>query len=259
MARVSKVLAFVCIPLLTSALSAQVVTGSVRDLGSGDPLYGAVVTLVASDTTVVRSGTSDSLGTYRINAPGGRAYRLRVTRVGFAPFEIAKLDLIRDSIVSRDVFLKPQPAMLPSVDISEKPIVTTTAANPHKFDLFLERRARGFGFFLTHDEIKSKNVYKLQQLLQSVPGIKVRQDRLRWLLQSQHCPGKGIPGAGDDPSRRPIIFIDGHLTKGIEQLDLVDASQIEGLEVYQGGAELPAEAIGQACFAIFIWLRTIGP
>jgi hypothetical protein len=221
-------------------------------------VYGALVSLRGGDTIAVRSVQTDSLGAYRISAAQG-AYNIRITRVGYAPYELGDVILTRDSILNRNIFLKSEPTRLAVVDISEKPIVTATAANPHKFDLFLERRSRGFGFFLTHDEIKTKNVYKVQQLLQSIPGIKVRQDRLAWKLQSQHCSGRGIPGAGDDESRRPIIFVDGHLTKGMEQLDLIDPSQIEGLEVFQGAGELPAEAIGQACFAIFIWLRTIGP
>jgi len=229
----------------------------VRDLGSGNPIYGAAVSLVGRDTSFAKAAQTDSLGAYRISAAAG-AYRVRITRIGYAPFETANVILQTDSIISRDVFLKPEPASLPSVDITEKPVVAATPANPHKFDLFLERRSRGFGFFLTHDEIRAKSVYKVQQLLQSISGIKVRQDRLAWKLQSQHCSGKGIPGTGDDESRRPLIFIDGHLTKGVEELDLIDPSQIEGLEVYQGAGELPAEAIGQACFAIFIWLRTIG-
>jgi hypothetical protein len=222
---------------------------------SGDPLYGATVSLLASNTNPIKVARTDSSGAYRIIAPSAGPYSILISRIGFAPFETGKVDLLQDSIISRDVFLKPQSVRLAPVEINEKPIVTVTAANPHKFDLFLERRARGFGFFLTHDQIKAKNNFKLQQLLQSVPGIKVRQVGTRWVLQSQHCPG--MPGS-DDPARRPIVFVDGHATSGQEQLDLINSSQIEGLEVYQGGSELPAEAIGRACFAIFIWLRTSG-
>jgi len=250
--------ALLVLPLLSSTLSAQTITGNVRDLGSGDALDGATVSLLGRDTLPARAVQTDSLGAYRISAAAG-TYRIRVTRIGYIPLETANVIFLNDSMITRDVFLKQQPARLATVDISEKPLVTATAANPHKFDLFLERRSRGFGFFLTHDEIKAKNVYKMQQLLQSIPGIKVRQDRLAWKLQSQHCPGKGMPGAGDDEARRPLVFIDGQLSKGMELLDGIDTSQIEGLEVYQGAGELPAEAIGQACFAIFIWLRTIGP
>jgi hypothetical protein len=241
------------------ALVGQTVTGSVRDLAEGNPVFGVTVSLIKGDTTSVKLAMTDSLGFYRIAAPGAGPYKLHLSRIGFAPTQTATLMLVQDSTINRDVFLKQISQTLAPVDISEKPIVTATAANPHKFDLFLQRRARGFGFFLTHDQIKTKINFKLQQLLQSIPGIKVRQIGTTFVLQSQHCPGKGIPGAGNDPARKPIIFVDGHLTAGQEQLDLINSSQIEGLEVYQGASEMPSEAIGQACFAIFIWLRTIGP
>ena len=250
------VLVLFLLSTVAQVTGAQTVTGSVRDLGTGDPVFGAMVSLLGSDATAALSVQTDSLGSYRLSAATG-TYRVRVSRIGYAPSESGEFSLTSDSVTNRDIFLKAVPAELASVDVSAKPVVTATLANPHKFDLFLERRSRGFGFFLTHDEIKAKNIHKLQQLLQSVPGIKVRQIRSTWVLQSQHCSGKSIPGMGGDETIRPVVFVDGHFTKGQEQLDLIDASEVEGIEVYQGGGELPAEAIGQACFAVFIWLRTI--
>lgn len=247
------------VTVIATHASAQEITGSVHDLRSGEPLSGVVVSLL-SDAKAAISARTDSTGIYRIVAPVVGSYRLRVSRVGFAPIETRALKLTRDSSLTRYILLKPQSTTtLPTVAISGKPVVRTTSANAHKFDEFLQRRARGVDFFLTHDEIAAKNTFKLQQLLQSIPGIKVRQIGSSWHLQSQHCSGKKIPGAGEDESRLPIVFIDGHFTRGTEELESINTSQIEGLEVYQGGSQLPAEALGKAWFAIFVWLRTSGP
>jgi hypothetical protein len=257
--RLSLVVSSLVLLVAATQLNAQQLTGSVRDLASGQPVRGALVALITSDAATVRSVQTDSVGLYRITAPSAAAYDVRFSRIGFTPVEIAHLVFRLDSTLNRDVFLKPLSVKLAAVSISENPIVRTTLANPHKFDLFLERRARGVGFFMTHDQIEGTNTLQLQQLLQSVPGIKVRQIGTTWQLQSQHCSGRHIPGTQpDDQSRLPVVFIDGHFTKGIEQLELINPSQIEGLEVYQGGSQLPPEALGKACFAIFVWLRTIG-
>jgi hypothetical protein len=41
----------------------------------------------------------------------------------------------------------------------------------------------------------------------------------------------------------------------MEMLREIPPQEIEAIEVYQGAGEMPAEAKGDACFAIFIWLR----
>jgi hypothetical protein len=58
------------------------------------------------------------------------------------------------------------------------------------------------------------------------------------------------------PERYPILFVDNVRVKGLSYLSELNPSQIEAIEIYQGPSELPAEAKGMACAAIFIWLRS---
>lgn len=59
----------------------------------------------------------------------------------------------------------------------------------------------------------------------------------------------------DDDPTFPILFVDGMRVRGLSFLNSISPAQIEGIEVYQGAAQLPAEAKGNACAAIFIWLK----
>lgn len=149
---------------------------------------------------------------------------------------------------------------LTTVTVKAKPDVEKTLANPTKFDLFLERKKIGGGFFLTHDQIVARNASNAQQLLQGVPGIKVRRIGRDWLMQSQRCSGGHLPGMSSPEMLDTLtqLFIDGNRVSAIDALDDIQPSEIEALEVYQGAAQLPAEARGRGCFAIFIWIRTIG-
>jgi len=143
------------------------------------------------------------------------------------------------------------------VTVKAKADVERTPANPHKFDLFLQRKAQGVGFFMTHEQIIARNSNHMQGLLQGLPGIKVRQVGTEWKLQSQRCGGGTLPGMRDN-ALDPLVFVDGQRITDLDILDDIRPGEIEALEVYHGASQLPAEARGRGCFAIFIWMRTVG-
>jgi hypothetical protein len=58
-----------------------------------------------------------------------------------------------------------------------------------------------------------------------------------------------------DSPVHPILFIDGFRVRGLGTLSALNPSDIEAIEVYQGAAQLPAEAKGNACAAIFVWVK----
>jgi hypothetical protein len=89
--------------------------------------------------------------------------------------------------------------------------------------------------------------------LQGIPGLLVRQNGADWLIESQHCASDPFSNL---PPQPPLIFVDGFLARdGAARLDAIKPQEVEAIEVYQGAAQLPAEARGNGCAAIFIWLR----
>ena len=147
-----------------------------------------------------------------------------------------------------------------TVTIEAKPIVKSAGPNRGKYDEFLRRRSLGIGTFLTRDQIEAKPAAQTYQLFQNIPGLKISQHGTQWFIRSQRCPARlptsgAMPDLDADNVNFPILFIDGFRVRGLGTLSTLNPSSIEAIEVYQGAAQLPAEAKGNACAAIFIWLK----
>jgi hypothetical protein len=72
---------------ITRALAAQVVTGTVSDGTTGQPIPGAVMTVLDTTRKVLAQDITNERGQFRV-AYSGRAQSLRVTRIGFLPREL---------------------------------------------------------------------------------------------------------------------------------------------------------------------------
>ncbi len=145
---------------------------------------------------------------------------------------------------------------LATVDVVAEREFNAPAGSRRKYDEFLRRRAVGLGTFLTRGDLDSRPRHQMQEVFNGIPGLKVRHNGAQWTLQSQRCSGKSIPGLDPvEDKRNPMFFVDGVRLRDISALSYITPSQVEAVEVYQGPAQLPAEARGDACFAIFIWLR----
>ena len=141
-------------------------------------------------------------------------------------------------------------------------------SHPPKYDLFLERKAQGNGYFMTRTQIESHVTNRIESLFSNIPGIKVRQSGTAYTIQSQRCGGSTVrsstirigksnaPGDASEDNLGPLVYVDGQLLGGTSDLAMFRAEDIEAIEVYQGATQVPAEARGRACFAIFLWTRS---
>ena len=203
---------------------------------------------------------------FHLTAPSAGRYRLTFSRAGIARFESSAQELREGSDLTFDAVLTTSITTLASVEVIAESPVNRPPGNPHKYDEFLRRRKLGLGTFLTRAELESRPRHQLQDVFNGVPGIKVRHNGAQWTLQSQRCSGKHIPGldagalaggsVGPDKKLTPMLFIDGARVFDVYALSDISPAQVEAVEVYQGASQLPAEAKGDACFAIFIWLKS---
>ncbi len=109
---------------------------------------------------------------------------------------------------------------------------------------FYRRRQRGSGRFFTREEIDKAG--SLIAIFSTVPGVRARTAMFGGLgLQFARCKG-GIQGG------RVMYFTDGVPSMAGMELPPED---IAAIEVYRGVTELPPEAVGNACAAVFIWTR----
>jgi hypothetical protein len=246
-----------------SASAGQIISGTVREKSSQAGVGDAVVILFDADKKLRSAVRSTPQGTYAITAPSPGLYSLSVQKSGLTTINTEIFRLVGTSSIVRDFEAMISPPTLATMTVTGKPVVNSAGPNSHKYDQFLLRRNLGIGTFLTREQIEAKPATQTPQLFQNIPGLKVTQNGTQWLIHSQRCASK-LEGGGrdasmdeDDPALFPILFIDGFRVKGLGTLNDLNPSDIEGIEVYQGAAQLPAEAKGNACAAIFVWLRQL--
>jgi hypothetical protein len=209
---------------------------------------------------------SDSLGRYRLSVASDGHYTLAFTRSGLKPVEGVKVTLRKGVEEVVDATLSRGVTTLSTVNVVGERTMDRPPGNPHKYDEFLRRRAIGLGTFLTREEIHSRPRHQIQEIFNGIAGIKVRHHGTQWFLRSQRCSGKFIPGLDGgavggsstgaiDPKLNPMLFIDGIRVHDHTALSDLSPSQVDAVEIYQGGSQMPVEARGDACFAIFVWLK----
>lgn len=252
-------------PMLTEA---QVVSGKVTMGTSGLSVRGASLVLIDSAGKPRMAALSDSAGFYSMAVKTG-SYRLRATGpTGSDETLTPFFNVALDRVAHFDVALASS-TRLASVRVIGMRDVEPPAANPHKFDEFIRRRDLGAGHFMTKEQIKVKNAGRSRDLLDGIPGLSVRQDGDSSVIQSTRCSGRSIPGldtgtlvggavSSSNNKLQPMLFVDGHRMSDLHAMDDIAPGEIEAIEVYQGASELPAEAKGDACFAIYIWLKAGG-
>ena len=100
------------------AAGAQIVRGDVVEEGSGGPLPGVLVALIAADGRTAVAALTDEEGRFALRAPSAGRYTLRAKRIGIrmrsgAPFELAAGETRPAHLV-----LSPLPAVQPVVAVS---------------------------------------------------------------------------------------------------------------------------------------------
>lgn len=94
----------------------QEVRGVVRESGSGMPVEGAMVVLLAGDDALVQVLTAAN-GSFRLAVPKPGRYRLRVDRIGYASTYLAAFDIAAGSTVDRSIETGVQPIELSALDV----------------------------------------------------------------------------------------------------------------------------------------------
>lgn len=231
-------LSIACLPVHSAAAQGRV-AGVVRDT-SGVGIAGAEISLTGTD---VRA-ESDEEGKFLLTrVPVGEA-AIRVRRLGFTPTSA--------SVVVRDNTTAPLSITVTEVARELRPVVVH--AQQHRTYTgylagFYERRDRGFGRFITGEQILKRNPLELTDMLRMVPGLHVSS-----------------PGIGDASVRirgnqcAPLVWIDGMAASAAEyDLDAISPMSVAGMEIYSGIASVPIQFVvpfGRTpCGTILIWSR----
>jgi hypothetical protein len=237
-------------PFLASLIAAtslgaqapRALVGLVRD-SAGHRIPGAEV---RSRGNVVVAISNDSGRFHVAQMPIG-ARGVFVRRLGFAPQRV----LIRPSAGttdSVDVVLVAVPHELAAVE----------AQDPHDslskkvLAEFWERRSRGFGKFVTRDEIEQKGASRFVDVVRSVPSVSIMNYRGH---QEIRFRGAAI-GSANCP---PQYWLDGvPLERG--GADEISPENVEAIELYASPATTPPQfsTRNPTCGTVVVWSRLPG-
>ena len=235
----------------SAALRAQTPTttlvGVVRD-SSGHPVPGVEVWIRGSD---LYTHTGDNGGFRLPGAPAGAA-RVTVRRMGFEATTF-DLQLRSGQVDSLIVSLTMIPTALAAVNVEEERITRSKRL----LSGFWERRSRGFGHYITREEIESKEAHDFTDIVRMTPGVSVVTVGGRRSIRFSRNAGI----RGDCP---PQYWVDGMRVENASP-DEFPPGDLEALEIYAGPSTIPPQfaprsfTIGQrTCGAIVIWTRLPG-
>jgi hypothetical protein len=225
---------------LPNALGAQTsgsIAGTTVDAQTGMPIVGASITI----PTLSRSVTSDDAGHFLHSTLDAGSYVVQVHAVGYIP-SAKSFDIGTGQSVTHTFQLSTVPPVLANVVVKGN----SASVVGRRFEDFDRRRAGGRGQFLTRAEIESRSAINLSDLLQTMRGI--RTDCVGFTCRVE--TSRSAHGCA------PAYFVDGRMSTTFGPSTPV--KDIQGVEVYLGPSETPAEYLGpdSGCGVIGIWTRS---
>jgi hypothetical protein len=219
-----------------------IITAYVADT-AGRPITGAEISVAGTEVR----GVTDNAGQLYLSGVPARKVTLRVRRIGYRE---TSLDLTLTAGVRSEAraVMTPSPPQLAKVVVRSPSFKPERYAKTGRFDNFFRRKESGNGTFLTKEYIDARDAQRPEDLLRSVPGIRIRYRGNVPFLEFVRC-------------RQVNVYIDGlRAHGGFRDFLNLSPRDIEAIEIYQGLAEVPAEFSPRPndCAAIAVWTRWIG-
>jgi hypothetical protein len=214
------------------------VTGTVKD-SAGAPVPEAEVTVIER-ATLRRPVATDAQGRFELrDVPAGRL-TVRVRRLGYHPRTVDVLLGATAPTTFLEIIVTPAPAQLEEVRVHPNPVGRLREFYDH-------RQQRGsFARFLELADIRRIAPTSASELFRSVPGITIR---------AATTGGNTIRIRGCQPT----VWVDGQRIPGAELDDVVQPSDIGGIEFYPSSAGIPPQYLdpsNRLCGLILVWTRT---
>ena len=230
----------------TAALGARL-EGSVKNI-DGEPVVDARV-YVRGNRALTKTTAS---GAFSLGGLPGGTQVVEVTAVGYQPGR-QTVDLKPGSGRRTELVLGKTIQRLPAIEVVGKVSAGNDVSN------FLDRARRGFGFFITEDDIKRRNPIIFEDIIRTVPGMQVVPVGQGYRILS----GRGQSDLLSNCS--PSYFVDGspfYVDVSNGDPFPVAPTEILAIEVYAGTAGVPVEfqrMQNAGCGVIAIWTKRGGP
>jgi Carboxypeptidase regulatory-like domain/TonB-dependent Receptor Plug Domain len=246
---------FLCVP----AAEAQMrLDGRVIDNESEQPIPSVSVLLQDARGRRLGEQLADELGQFSFLVKHAGPVRLRADRIGYRTTTTPLFDVAGYTTYRVEVRLDVTAVPAAPLEVLARSRGSPTLAG------FEDRRLAGFGWFITREEIEQRNPPMVTDILAAVPGVWLQpvagggNRRIVYMARATNCPAQiFIDGFHINRSLRPAPGRRVSTTETFPIDDMVRPGSVEGIEVYQGLARIPAEFRTQdvACGVVAIWTR----
>lgn len=257
---------------LSPCAAQTVVHGRLVDDGSQRVLAGGEVTLVGSEGRTHRRIVTDAAGYFRFDEVTPGPLRMRAALRGFETVYTPFLQAAAGDTIELEIRLDRQTVLLAPLVV----VGRSRSRESARLTGFYDRLESSFGYFLTRDDIERRNPMYASDMLLTVPGVRLGGNTMggrRTIYMT-----RAIRSTGPCPVQ---VFIDGFLMtrRTLQRQDGVDSSgaalftlngddgfslddhvspeAIEGIEVYKGVSDVPAEfwTPEASCGTVVVWTR----
>lgn len=231
------------------------VTGIVRTERS---VIGGVTVRIArasGDSGVFREAITDSAGRFAFSRVPSGAWSVAARMLGYRV--TTRSVLVRDTTAFLELTLLPSSTALDTVAVSASIVGDARYGPNSRMRAFYDRKALGRGTFFDRTHIDESGRTTLADLLRTVGGAKVtRGNDGSVTVLFARCIGQTVRSPMSQHNSSTQLFLNGTRVQDVAtELGLLRLSDIEAVEVYRGPTELPVEAVGNGCAAIYVWTR----
>ena len=222
----------------------------VFDANTGEPIEGAQVTDVLSKMSSLTTKT----GTVSLIFLPDSGSIVRVQKVGYQPATMV-VKISPEDTVPLTMLLNAVVTTLPTVVTKD---TGSRHLSPGLRDME-ERRRQGFGYFITEPELRKNDSKRMTNVIRTLPNINMvcpKPERPRYgecWAASGRVGAKNAFLGGSCPLD---LYINGVISPD-NDLEKLAVSEFAGVELYLGGASIPAlyNKTGSSCGVLLLWLR----
>ena len=236
----------------SSSPNAAILVGRILDAVDSGAIANAGIQIVG--TTL--DERSDGRGHYRIAGVPAGVHEIEVRSFRYKPIKRSVTFVAGDS-VRLDIYMEHVPQLLSEIVVHGRALRV-----PHGFEAIYERGARGWGTFITSEQIDSLNPRDIKTMFEPIKGMFVSQNGVYF----NRCYGSPklwgeyaeLWVNGDrvtkfqDYSRNPTD------PRGMnEYLEDLPPRDVQAIEVYTSSVNIPAEFTsgGSPCAVIAVWTK----
>ena len=244
-----------------SAAAPQTLRGAVLEAGTDRPVQQARLVLFNTRGDTLAYSISDGRGRFSVSFPEPGDFLLQATALGYRSSRGGIFELGRGGEMILEIRLHPAPISIEGLTVARPWLVREAAIVRSGF---LERMAEGRGHFITPLDLERSPALTLTDVLAGIPRLVTfggqTGNRVLVLNNGKYCaPSLVLDGVmvsevkGRMGATEEIRGTEGDVDFLVPQL-----RDVEAVEVYRGGSEMPAEFAGMSrteCGAIVVWTR----